>query len=109
MMTPAELATIRDRLQRRRAHLTERAGKIESDLRRPQNQDWEERATETENDEVLETLDVSTLDEVKQIEETLARIESGTYGVCLRCGLPVGDTRLEAVPHAATCINCASA
>ena len=108
-MTSAELAAIRDRLQQRRALLTKRAGKIESDLRRPQNPDWDERATETENDEVLETLDSSTLEEVKQIKEALARVDSGTYGVCIRCGLPVGDERLEAVPHTATCINCASA
>ena len=82
---------------------------MESDLRKPQNPDWEERATETEGDEVLETLDSSTLEEVKQIEAALKRVDAGTYGVCLRCGQSVGDERLEAVPHAATCINCASA
>ena len=76
---------------------------MESDLRKPQNPDWEERATETEGDEVLETLDSSTLEEVKQIEAALKRVDAGTYGVCLRCGQSVGDERLEAVPHAATC------
>ena len=104
-----ELAATRDRLEQRLAQLTKRAGEIESDLRRPQNPDWEERATEIENDEVLETLDSSTLDEAKQIQEALNRVNTGTYGVCLRCGQPVGDKRLEAVPHAATCINCAPA
>ena len=87
----------------------ERAGKIESDLRKPQNPDWGERAIEIENDEVLETLDSSTLEEVKQIQAALERVNAGTYGVCLSCGQPVGDKRLEAVPHAATCINCTSA
>ena len=58
----------RNRLQERLALLTVRAGKIESDLRKPQNQDWEERATEIENDEVLETLDSTALEEVKQIQ-----------------------------------------
>ena len=82
---------------------------MESDLRKPQNPDWEERATETEGDDVLETLDSITLEEVKQIEAALKRVDAGTYGVCLRCGQSVGDERLEAVPHAATCINCASA
>ena len=108
-MNSTELAVSRDRLQQRLSQLMKRAGEIESDLRKPQNPDWEERATEIENDEVLETLDSSTLDEVKQIQEALERVNAGTYGVCLRCGQPVGDKRLEAVPHAATCISCASA
>ena len=108
-MKSRELAATRDRLQQRLTQLAERAGQIETDLRKPQNPDWEERATETEGDEVLETLDSSTLEEAKQIEEAMKRLDAGTYGVCLRCGRPVGDKRLEAVPHAATCINCASA
>ena len=103
------LTAIRNRLQERLALLTVRAGKIETDLRKPQNQDWEERATEIENDEVLESLDSTTLEEVKQIQSALERINAGTYGTCLGCGRPVGDERLQAVPHAATCINCASA
>ncbi len=108
-MKSAELAATRDQLQQRLSRLTKRAGKIESNLRKPQNPDWEERATEVENDEVLETLDSSTLEEVKQIQDALERVDAGTYGTCLRCGRPVGDKRLEAVPHAATCITCASA
>ena len=108
-MKETELAAMRDRLQKRLSQLTERAGKIESDLRKPQNPDWAERATELENDEVLETLDTSTLDEAKQIQDALDRVNAGTYGVCLGCGKPVDDKRLEAVPHAATCINCAPA
>ena len=35
---------------------------------------------------MIETLDSSALEEVKQIEEALARVDSGTYGVCLRFG-----------------------
>ena len=108
-MKSSKLAVTRDRLQQRLSQLTERAGQIETDLRKPKNTDWEERATETEGDEVLETLDSSTLEEAKQIEAALKRVDAGTYGVCLHCGQAVGDKRLEAVPHAATCINCASA
>ena len=65
------LAAIRNRLEERLALLTVRAGKIESDLRKPQNRDWEERATEIEDDEILESLDLSTLEEVKQIQSAL--------------------------------------
>ena len=108
-MKEVELTATRDRLQNRLSTLTARVGNIERDLRKPQNPDWAERATELENDDVLETLDTSTLDEVKQIQDALDRVNAGTYGVCLSCGNPVDDKRLEAVPHAATCINCAPA
>ncbi|MDA1183951.1 MAG: TraR/DksA C4-type zinc finger protein [Acidobacteria bacterium] len=107
-MRHSELDVIRERLQQRLGELTKRAGKIENDLRQPLNPDWEDRITERENDEVLESLDASTLDEAGQIQEALDRMNAGTYGICLTCGKPVGEKRLEAVPHAATCVGCAS-
>ena len=107
-MRDSERDEMHARLEQRLEVLTRRAGKIGTDLRRPQNRNWEERAIEIENDEVLENLDSSTLDEVKQIQAALERVGSGTYGVCLSCGQPVDQNRLQAVPHAATCIQCAS-
>jgi DnaK suppressor protein len=104
----SEHAEIRTRLQHRLDQLTKRAGKIEADLRKPGNPDWQERAVEKENDEVLERLDTSTLEEVRQLHAALGRIEEGTYGTCAQCGQPIGETRLAAVPHATTCISCAS-
>ncbi len=99
---------VRTRLQQRLDQLTRRARKIGADLRRPQNPDWQERATEAENDEVLEYLDASTLEEVQQLQTALGRIDDGRYGTCSRCGGPIGETRLAAMPFAATCIRCAS-
>lgn len=36
------------------------------------------------------------------------RLVAGTYGVCERCGLPIGEPRLAARPTARDCIACAS-
>lgn len=36
----------------------------------------------------------------------LGRIETGTYGTCLRCGKPVSSDRLTAMPAAGLCIEC---
>jgi DnaK suppressor protein len=44
-----------------------------------------------------------------QIDGALARIDNGSYGTCERCGRPIGDDRLEALPYAALCIECARA
>ena len=42
------------------------------------------------------------------IEAALQRLEAGTYGICERCGQPIGDERLAARPAAVTCIRCAA-
>ncbi len=38
---------------------------------------------------------------VEQIDAALARIDDGTYGVCVVSGLPIPKARLEAIPWAA--------
>lgn len=43
-----------------------------------------------------------------QIDQALARIASGKYGVCDNCGNPIAPARLEVMPHATLCINCQS-
>jgi DnaK suppressor protein len=42
------------------------------------------------------------------IEAALGRLADGGYGVCGRCGKPIGDERLAARPAAVTCIRCAA-
>jgi DnaK suppressor protein len=43
---------------------------------------------------------------IKKINGTLARIESGDYGYCDKCGVEIGIKRLEARPTATLCIDC---
>lgn len=97
---------VRAQLERRLASLLRRVGKIEGDLTQAHDRDSEERATELENDEVLEGLDAMTLDEIRQIRTALRNIETGTYGMCAACGRPIGSERLAAVPSAITCVAC---
>ena len=42
------------------------------------------------------------------IEVALDRVRDGRYGLCDRCGQPIGDDRLAARPAALTCIRCAA-
>lgn len=44
---------------------------------------------------------------ITEVDDALARAEAGTYGVCERCGGPVGDERLAVRPFARHCITCA--
>jgi len=42
-----------------------------------------------------------------QLDAALARVAAGTYGVCVECGHPITQDRLDARPAADTCIDCA--
>src|SRR5579864_545087 len=41
-------------------------------------------------------------------DAALGRLAAGRYGVCERCGQPIGDDRLAARPAARTCVRCAA-
>jgi RNA polymerase-binding transcription factor DksA len=43
------------------------------------------------------------------LERALERLEAGSYGICERCGSPIGAERLAARPDASLCIACAAA
>ena len=99
--------TVRGMLEERLARLLSRVGRIEGDLRQTHDRDWQERATELENDEVLEGLDEITRREVTETLAALGRIADGSYGTCASCGRPMEAGRLAAVPTALTCMRCA--
>jgi DnaK suppressor protein len=44
---------------------------------------------------------------LRWVNRALKKMELGTYGVCERCGNPVPIERLEALPWAILCIDCA--
>lgn len=44
--------------------------------------------------------------ELKAIQDALARLRRGEYGYCQRCGEEISPRRLEALPHATLCIRC---
>jgi RNA polymerase-binding protein DksA len=48
-------------------------------------------------------------DRLADVDEALRRLEAGRYGLCDRCGQPIGAERLAARPAARTCITCAAA
>ena len=45
--------------------------------------------------------------ELQQVEGALRRLDAGTYGACESCGSPIAPERLEAIPWAPLCIDCA--
>ncbi len=46
------------------------------------------------------------IQELKEIEEALKKIEEGEYGICEMCSEPIKPLRLKIKPHAKYCIIC---
>jgi DnaK suppressor protein len=43
------------------------------------------------------------------VERALSKMDEGTYGICDRCGDPIGEARLEARPWSVLCLTCSAA
>lgn len=99
----APRATLQDQL----IHLQQRLHKVEQHLRQTPEPDLEERAASRENDEVLEHLEESDREEIRQLQEAIARTDVGTYGLCTLCGKRIAPARFVALPSASTCMTCA--
>lgn len=107
MTSKHDYSELRATLEKELADLIARAVEIDDDLSDPANEDWEDRAAETEGDEVAESIGNLALKEIEQIKHALHQIDTGTYGKCTRCGKTIPKARLEAIPYATTCTSCA--
>jgi DnaK suppressor protein len=70
------------------------------------DQHMADTATETVDREIDYTLEESDGRLLAAIDGALARIEAGTYGICVNCGAQIAPERLEAMPWATLCIDC---
>ena len=59
--------------------------------------------------ETLEEQGRRARERVAALEREFAGLAEGRYGVCDRCGQPIGAERLAARPAAVTCVRCAGA
>jgi RNA polymerase-binding transcription factor len=104
-----EFATM---LRRRRAALLQ--DKLETlpvadDVLESRESELEESAQRDRLARLKSRLDERGQIALRQIDDALERIESGTFGECERCGNDIGPHRLRAIPTAALCIECATA
>lgn len=104
----ANTATIEKHLREHLAELTERAGEVAEDMREPLDNELEEQLTEINDDDVHQGVDDVLNQEIMQVRAALSRIEDGSYGRCSNCGKAIAPGRLEALPMATRCIDCAA-
>jgi DnaK suppressor protein len=103
-------STLRDQLQEERARLVDQlrqmgigpGGKLDFD------DGFADSGQVTAERSEVEALGVSLLDTLREIEDALRKFDDGSYGSCESCGNQIAEARLEAMPAARLCINCAS-
>ena len=104
-------------LQRIKAELLATKVEIESRMERthkhifekeePVSANFSEQIKQTENDQLVATLEAEGKEELLLIASALKRIENAEYQRCASCSGEIGEQRLMAIPYADLCIDCA--
>jgi DnaK suppressor protein len=118
-LSAPELAAARDRLATQRDRTQARLGALQRDfdsivsssaaaVGADDEHDPEGSSTAFDRQHVA-SLIAEAGTQLDDIAAALERIGAGSYGVCERCGKPIGTERLAARPTAVRCISCAGA
>lgn len=108
-MDKRRLKTFRDRLLERREGLVGIVEQAEMSSRERDSeatQDPADMAANAYNKELMVSMSENDRKLLTMIDEALVRIEAGEFGECIRCGEPILDRRLDAIPWARYCIKC---
>jgi DnaK suppressor protein len=71
-----------------------------------QDTGFSDRSHSTEERSRLISLVRALRSNLRLVDRALTKMDAGTYGICERCGRPIGPERLEALPWAMLCIDC---
>jgi DnaK suppressor protein len=99
-------------LYRRRAALLETSQSAEAALAAlksaDRGQEFEEVAQAETGAADLARLGEAERLEIQRIDAAIGRVEAGQWGICAACGEEIEARRLEALPWAIRCANCAT-
>ena len=103
---PNSMETYRRMLLERREQVVSGLG-IKFDTMAKMGRVAEEDQAQLSHDEFV-SLRLNSLDygQLRLVEEALDRVQSGDYGICLACELPIPPKRLQALPWARYCVPC---
>jgi DnaK suppressor protein len=103
-------AVLRDQLQEERSRVREQLARLghgdEPDLDFDEN--FADSGQVTAERGEVEALSGQLAETLTDIEDALAKFDNGTYGECESCHRRIPEARLEAMPAARLCIECAS-
>ncbi|MFN3712714.1 MAG: TraR/DksA family transcriptional regulator [Alcanivoracaceae bacterium] len=74
----------------------------------PLDPDFAEQAVQVQNDEVVEALEHEVRDHLARVDHALERLHQGRGEICERCEATISEARLNALPDATLCADCAN-
>ncbi|HXZ87183.1 MAG TPA: TraR/DksA family transcriptional regulator [Candidatus Binataceae bacterium] len=80
--------------------------KAEREGNKDEGMDTYDLASEERDREINFILSDRERVKIKQVDDALARMEEGSYGVCESCGLEIAEERLAAMPFTRLCRDC---
>jgi DnaK suppressor protein len=101
------IGIIKSTLLERLATLQHRLDRVSADASQPHSNDSSEQAQERENDEVIDQIGNETRASIVKINAALQRMTDDCYGICASCGEDINKQRLNVIPEATHCVNCA--
>lgn len=101
-----ERVRLLEELEAMEEHTPEVEDQVGMDVGGGYDEDLADVASSTFEREKGLALESSVQQLLTQVEEALARIDEGTYGICVRCGNPIDSARLKVLPYATLCIRC---
>jgi DnaK suppressor protein len=112
MIEASKLAELRDALEEQRENLrkeiVEQGGDPDSDdAAIDVERGFADSAHSTAERARLLSVMKALRSNLRWVERAMTKMDLGTYGVCERCGNPISFERLEALPWAILCIDCA--
>ena len=98
---------VRKSLLAKREQLAQRVGRTQATERQEVAEGQNDNAQLWEVSDVRDDLDAQGASEFDQVNQALARLDAGEYGLCMDCEEPIAEARLKALPYATLCIQCA--
>ena len=108
-MKKDRLSYFRNKLVEKQRQLVEEVGKSAIYAQGQEDdsiKDLGDQANNAYNREFLFELGNGDRRLLKEVVSALRKIEEGSFGTCERCGEPIVEKRLEALPFARYCIDC---
>jgi DnaK suppressor protein len=110
-MRPKDLESLKEWLQRRRRLILDASRRTAADIEAlraaERDPEMEEGSQSEQEQNKLSQLGEVEQREIAQIDAALARLDAGRYGVCADCGDEIEERRLQALPFALACTDCA--
>ena len=107
MSEKRNLGAIKEQLLRRKWELEQKLTAMSKEqFSDGQVQDPGDQALTSTMESLRMSLQDAEVDEYRRIGSALEKIDEGSYGMCIDCGTPISEKRLQSFPDTTRCLSC---